>query len=224
MIGVKRHYELLSAGSNVFEWQNRRAHIPLTTAWQLFGEPGALDSFEVKVRDATRLPEVADQLENTLLAMHRGIHDFSIETRLSEMEALNEKEANFTYSLGSLAMMTLLVGGIGIANVMLASLNERIREIGVRKAVGARSTDIFMQFLVESILISLIGGLLGILVGYGFVELIRFTLTDETVRIVLHPQFFLIGFVFSAGTGILSGIYPALKAAKLHAIDALRYE
>ena len=224
VIGVQNDFELMQGGRNVMRGKNRRVHIPLTTAQRLFGEPGEITWFNVKVRDVDRLPAVTDQLENTLLAMHRGVHDVWIETRLSQMEALKEREAGFTYSLGTLAVITLLVGGIGIANVMLASINERIREIGVRKAVGARSSDIFFQFLVEAITVSLIGGVLGIAAGYGLVELVRSLMPEDSIKIVISSYSFFIGFAFSAGTGVLSGLYPAIKAARLNPIAALRYE
>ena len=114
-----------------------------------------------------------EQIENTLTQTHRGIQDFEIRTQDEQLAELKKLENSFTYSLGGIAGISLLVGGIGIMNVMLASVSERIREIGVRKAIGARSYDIFVQFLAEAVIISILGGLFGLAASVGLLSLAR---------------------------------------------------
>lgn len=224
IIGVEKEFVILRDGRNIMRWKNRDVYIPITTAQRLFKEPDKIDRLDVKVADASKLNDLVTQIQNILLATHRGIHDIRIETREDELAELEQKESGFTYSLGTLAIISLLVGGIGITNVMLASINERVREIGVRKAIGARSTDIFTQFVAESVSISLLGGLLGLAASYGLVSLVESIMPKDTVTIVLTTKAFVIGFTFSVATGIISGIYPAIKAARLDPITALRYE
>jgi putative ABC transport system permease protein len=126
-----------------------------------------------------------------------------------------------TILLGGIASISLLVGGIGIMNIMLVSVTERIREIGVRMSVGARERDILLQFLIEAIVLSLMGGLLGILLGVGSSKLISQFAGMETA---VSVGSILLAFLFAGSVGIFFGFYPAKKASKLDPIDALRYE
>ena len=130
---------------------------------------------------------------------------------------------NARLSGGIISIISLLVGGIGIMNIMLASITERIREIGIRKAIGASNSNIFIQILVESTAIAILGGLAGLATSYGLVDILRaINPTDNTP--VITPMAMTVAFIFSAFVGVVAGIIPAVKAARLDPIQALRYE
>jgi putative ABC transport system permease protein len=126
--------------------------------------------------------------------------------------------------LGSIAAISLLVGGIGIMNIMLVSVTERIREIGIRMAVGAREKDILLQFLTEAVVLSFLGGALGVIFGVASSKLLKYIPIFAEWKTVVSPQAILLAFAFSASVGIFFGFYPARKASKLDPIEALRYE
>ena len=203
---------------------NRINYIPATTGIRRFRDNDQLDQLTVMAASTDVISDVISQVENTLLLTHRGVRDFVVETQDEAMAELRRLERSFTFSLGGIAAISLLVGGIGIMNVMLASVSERIREIGVRKAIGARSHDIFLQFLAEAVAISLLGGLIGLFVSVGLLAGLREIIPDgESISgMPVIPMIY--GFLFSSGIGLVSGIYPAMRAARLDPIDALRYE
>ena len=228
VIGVLQHYQLGKpedyGGRNPMEWKNEIVFIPLTTARQKLIGSDKLTWLNVKVLNMADISPVAEQIENILGQTHRGIQDFRVETMEKNLAEYKRVEQAFTFSLGGVAAISLLIGGIGIMNVMLASINERIREIGIRKAVGARSWDLFVQFVAESMALSFVGGVLGLAAGAGLIRLMSMALKNSGMVPILAPDALMIGFIFSVGVGVFSGLYPAVKAARMDPIEALRYE
>ena len=215
-----------------FRRKNLTAYIPLNTAWIKFKAGGddtnnipdpRLDDVDIKVADLDMLEPALQQARNVLMITHRGIEDFEFRTQENQVEDINAQIKNARLSGGIIAIISLIVGGIGIMNIMFASINERIREIGLCKAVGATGFDVFMQILVESVVIAILGALAGLVVSLAFVELLKIlTPTGNTPQITTDAM--LLAVLFSACVGVAAGLFPALKAAKLDPIQALRYE
>jgi putative ABC transport system permease protein len=157
------------------------------------------------------------------MTTHKGIEDFSFRTQEDWADQINTYVRNARLSGGLIAGISLLVGGIGIMNIMLASISERVREIGIRKSVGAATGDIFVQILVEALVIAILGGLAGLLTSFALVQMLSsFSPTDNAP--IITGTALGVAFSFSVLVGILAGIFPALKAARLNPIQALRYE
>lgn len=199
--------------------------IPYTTAMERVRGVDYLSMIYIKAKDGADLNRVQSDIENIMRVRHKiknpELDDFNVRNMATIMETVNETTGTMTLFLGAVAAISLLVGGIGIMNIMLVSVTERTREIGVRKALGATYRVIVMQFLIEAIVISLIGGAIGVVFGIGASKLISAATSMKTV-ISMGP--ILLSFGFSMAIGLIFGIYPARKAAKLNPIDALHYE
>ncbi len=223
VIGVAPKYEFLMGSSNSLRRKNRVVFIPATTHAKRFKGDTNIQKVFVKVEDATYITDAVMQIENTLRQTHNGIEDFQVATREEALAQFKKVESQYMFTMGSIAFISLMVGGIGIMNVMLAVINERIREIGVRKSVGARGIDIFIQFLAEAAVISFLGGVIGMAVSILLVNLLS-GITEEAASMPVPFHAMIKGFSFSVIVGLVSGIYPAVRAARLDPIEALRCE
>jgi putative ABC transport system permease protein len=184
-----------------------------------------ISSIDVQARSQKEITAAIDQVTQVLLARRHSPDDFQIRNVQDQIDAQKEASQTLTILLGAIAGISLVVGGIGIMNIMIVSVTERTREIGIRKAVGAKRRDILLQFLMEALVVSVIGGLIGILAGIGtswFVEGKR--LNGQEIQTVVVPGSILLAFSVSAAIGLFFGIYPASRAARLNPIEALRYE
>ena len=204
---------------------DQRILLPLRTAELRVLGSQALEDISVRVRSGIPMENAMVDIERVLRSEHKILpgqpNDFAIYDRRQFLETREEAQQTFTILLASIAGVSLLVGGIGIMNIMLVSVTERTREIGIRMALGATRLNILMQFLIESMLMCLLGGLLGIGAGVGMAELLSRT-AGWAMRI--SPESVMLSFTFSIGVGLLFGILPARRASKLDPIEALRYE
>ncbi len=202
--------------------------IPYTTVMKRFMGIDYLSSIDIAAVSASRTPEAVTQIEELLRSRHRiapgAEDDFHVRNMADIQEGATESTQIMTILLGSIASISLLVGGIGIMNIMLVSVTERIREIGIRMAVGAREKDILLQFLTEAVVLSVIGGGLGVLLGIGSSKLMKYVPIFSQWTPSISPGAIILAVVFSASVGIFFGFYPARKASRLDPIEALRYE
>jgi ABC-type antimicrobial peptide transport system permease subunit len=175
----------------------------------------------VKVADVADIPIVLQQIANVLTHTHRGIQDIRFETREDLLQRFEETRRSYVVSLGGVAVIGLIVGGIGIMNVMLASINERVREIGVRRALGAKRMDILIQILGESIALAAAGGVMGMIASVFLIKLLQ-KIVVEANRPELSPAALAIGVLFSGLVGVVAGLYPAIRASRLSPVEALR--
>ncbi len=204
--------------------------IPITTAYRLLGgwaAPGGgrrVTVINISAVDEDGIDAAIEEIAWLLRERHKIRYqedDFTVMSQKDILGAMTQITTILTIFLGAIAAISLLVGGIGIMNIMLVSVTERTREIGIRKAVGAKRRDILMQFLIEAVVLSVAGGLTGILLGVGISKLVG--MTGQIITVV-SPGSVLLAIGFSVAVGLFFGIYPARRAAALNPIDALRYE
>jgi len=218
-------------GNWAFRRKNETLYIPLNTMWVRFrsatGTNGLPDprltDIDLKVANLDQIEAALQQSRNILMITHNGIEDFNFRTRENELETIGAQIRNARLSGGIIAGIALLVGGIGIMNIMLASINERIREIGICKAIGASAPAVFAQIISEGILIAIVGALLGLGASFGLVRFLIFLSPTQNAPVITWTPM-LVSMAFSAMVGIIAGLYPAFKAARLDPIQALRYE
>jgi putative ABC transport system permease protein len=208
-------------------WQNPDDQIlvPFNTMQKRVAGATWISGITVKVRSEEQMNDALVDIEQLLRKQHRlrseQDNDFTIRNQSDLVSAFSETSKILAFLLTSVAIVSLIVGGIGIMNIMLVTVTERTREIGIRKAIGAKKRDILLQFLIESISLSLLGGIIGILLGVGVSRLLA---NVSTFRTEISAESILVSFLFSGLVGVFFGLYPAQKAAHSNTIDALRYE
>jgi len=203
---------------------NNDIYIPITTAIRKFDTEAVeneLNEIIVQIHPDAVIKEQASTINNLMSAMHRYVDDYSIVVPEKLLEQTQRTQGIFNIVMGAIASISLLVGGIGIMNIMLASVLERTNEIGLRRAVGAKKLDIRMQFMTEAVAISLAGGIIGVALGYGISRAVAEFSGWSTI---ITQASIILSFGVSSVIGLIFGIYPAIQASNLDPIDCLRYE
>ena len=205
---------------------NNIVFIPLNTFWYRYYDQMSwlrddFDSLEIRLRTEADSVQVAKVVTAILSSTHRGVQDYTVTIPAALLAQQKRTQTIFTYVMVAIAAISLLVGGIGIMNIVLATVLERTREIGIRRAIGARQADIVRQFLTEAVMISIVGGLIGIAFGFSLSKIIAAAAGWSTV---VSVESIAVAFGVSVGIGLVFGIYPAVQAAKLDPVEAMRYE
>jgi len=223
VVGVLQ-YQPVSVAGNTEVNLNQHVFVPIHSAMKRFEQnprEAELDQIIVQIRDSKFVVSSAEFIEQVIFRRHNEIRNFELIVPEQLLRQSEETQKIFNIVMGAIAGISLLVGGIGIMNIMLASVLERTREIGIRRAMGATRLDIRNQFLIEAIILSLLGGIIGILIGYGFTFAVTIYSDWETA---ISLWSVLLSFGVSSFVGILFGYFPAKNAAELDPIEALRYE
>jgi putative ABC transport system permease protein len=214
---------LAAKGFNLFgQDQDDTVVIPYTSHMKRIARRPNINSILVQAASAETIDHVQQDITDLLMQRRKGREqDFTVRNQVELAQAATATSQTMTMLLSAIAGVSLIVGGIGIMNIMLVSVTERTREIGIRLAVGAHGRDVLLQFLIEAVILSSLGGIIGILLGVGFSELVSM---KTGWPILVSPTSVVVAVVFSAAVGMFFGFYPARKAAQLDPIEALRYE
>jgi putative ABC transport system permease protein len=228
VVGVLRMKEFSQMFGNDGQNEDQeRVYIPVTTSMHYLTGSKNIDYFAIRIREGSDIGAAYDKIHTTLVREHRQVEDFQIQNVAEQIaEAIAGVEqitSTWNTILSSIATVSLLVGGIGLLSVLIISVNERLREIGIRKAVGAEDRAIFQQFIVESVTISVVGGLIGVALGAGLCALITVAANAMGQDFVIPVSMtgVALGMSFAVAVGFLFGLYPAIKASKLDPIEAM---
>jgi putative ABC transport system permease protein len=225
IIGIMRHRFMENSnafgGENMLEYLNRIAFIPLSTMIHKGRGEDKISSFAIKAKNPESAIELKDKLDAILLNLRYGEPVFNVVSAQEEAEKMKENQFVMTVIFFLISAISLLVGGIVIMNIMLATIRERTREIGIRLAVGARKNDVFIQFLVQTVMITTLGGIIGVVSGISILDFV-----GEYLSMTLIPNLatIVIAVCVSSGVGLFAGIIPAIFASRLNPVEALRYE
>ena len=225
VVGVmeEKYFSFDNGEHNALRWMNRQMYIPITTMMTRKGEPleqGRISFMHARMKDVQRHKEAVAELEAILHRQH-GTKDYEVFSRVANLKRNESENKMYDVTFMICGIISLLVGGIVVMNIQLASFNERVREIGTRKAVGAAPIQIFFQMLTESLMVSIFGGFIGLFVGKLFTQGISLLTRNPAV---VTPGTIVNALIFAAGTGLIFGMYPAIRASRLNPIDALRVE
>ncbi|MDP2173828.1 MAG: ABC transporter permease [Candidatus Cloacimonadaceae bacterium] len=208
-------------GDNALEYLNRRAFVPISTMLSKLSPGERISSIEIKASSPDAAKELRQKLEGIILNLKGGKRLFTVSSAQEELDQMKQNTMIFSAVFILIAVISLLVGGIVIMNIMLASIKERTREIGVRIAVGARSFDVFVQFLVQTVLITGLGGVLGVILGLGILGAVGDYLN---IKVAASVSMIFVALIVSVGVGLGFGIMPAYRASRLDPVVALREE
>ncbi len=226
VVGVmaRKEFYFNKASGNALDWMNGMMYVPVTSMiTRMLGdrEHQKVSYINVQVRDVKDMEKATAEVKTILRRAHGGVEDFTVFNRAAFMEQMDQQGKIYDITFLVCGTISLLVGGIVIMNILLASFNERVREVGTRKALGATGLNILAQFLVESVVVTIAGGLVGLGLGVAFTRAMA-TLMQQPV--VTSAQNLVLGLGFAVVIGIFFGFYPAIRAARLNPIEALRYE
>ncbi len=209
------------SGHNPMDWLNRQSFIPLTTMLKKLFPDEPIDEINFQVASSEMVKPTQERLNQFLKAMRRGEEIFEVRANSDRLENIQKNSNDTQLILMIVGGISLIVGGIVITNISLASVKERLREIGVRMAVGAKRKDILVQFLIQTTFMSLIGGIFGVLMGLSLLQALEKFLSSPTAA---NPKMIIIALILSVGVGFIAGFFPAMQASRSDPIKILRYE